>query len=167
MKANQMFGALTPGLASQILEDIHVQQKELYKATVQAAAQSLKVRPVFLGRQPRVDRHKRMAVALGHVDMTLAAGNLIGAWLLKTQQAMLGEFLDALKIKHEKGVVEDLPKSVEDATLTAAVENLLAKYPQEIVTLYLQAFDEMNDAEWPALALMLRDDIRLQLPMLV
>ncbi len=167
LKSHQMFAALTPGLATQILEDLHVQQKDLYKSTLQSAAQSLKVRPVFLERLPRVDRNRRIASALGHVDMNLVAGNVIGAWLIKVQVAMLSEFLDALKIPHDKGVVEDLPKSVEDGALTAAVESLLAKHPQEAVTLYLQAFYEMNEARWPNLALMLRDDIRLQLPMLV
>ncbi len=167
MKSHQMFAALTPGLAAQILEDLHAQHKDLYKTTLQSAAQSLKVRPVFLERLPRADRHRRMAAALGHVDMNLVAGNVIGGWLIKCQTALLAEFLDSLKIPHDKGVVEDLPKSVEDAVLTAAVENLLAKHPQEIVTLYLQAFFEMNEARWPNLALLLRDDIRLQLPMLV
>jgi hypothetical protein len=167
MKSYQMFAALTPGLAAQILEDLHVQQKELYKTALQSAAQSLKVRPVFLERQPRAERNRRMAAALGHADMNLVAGNVIGAWLIKLQTALLSEFLDALKIPHDKGVVEDLPKSVEDGALTAAVEAVLAKHPQEVVTLYLQAFYEMNEARWPNLALLLRDDIRLQLPMLV
>jgi hypothetical protein len=167
MKPYQMFGALTAELAGQILEDLHTQQKDLYRTTMQAAAQSLKVRPVFLERQPRAERNKRIAKALGHQDMNLVASNVIGGWLIKTQQAMLGEFLDALHIKHDKGVVEDLPPTVEDAALNAAVDNLLSKHPQEVVTLYLQAFFEMNEVRWTNLSLMLRDDIRLQLPMLV
>ena len=162
-----MFAALTHELANRILEDLYSQQKDLYKMALQSAAQSLKVRPVFLERQSRVDRNKRLATALGHADMNVVAGNLIGAWLIKCQSPMLSEFLDSLKIAHDKGVVEDLPASVEDAALNAAVENLLAKYPQEAATLYLQAFYGMNQVQWPNLALLLRDDIRLQLPMLV
>jgi len=167
MKPYQMFGSLTAELAARILDDLHKEQKDLYRTTMQAAAQSLKVRPVFLERQPRSDRNKRIAKALGHPDMNLVASNAISAWLIKTQQAMLSEFLDSLKIKHDKGVVEDLPPAVDDAALNAAVDNLLAKYPQEVATLYLQAFYEMNEVRWPNLALLLRDDIRLQLPMLV
>jgi hypothetical protein len=167
MKSYQMFAALTPELAARILENLHSTQKDLYKTTLAAAAQSLKVRPVFLERQPRADRNKRLAHALGRADMDTVAGNVIGAWLLKCQTPLLGDFLDALKITHDKGVVEDLPKTIEDSALTAAVEGLLAKHPQEVVTLYLQAFYTMNEVEWPALTLMLRDDIRLQLPMMV
>ncbi len=167
MKAHQMFASLTPELATRILEDVFLQQKELYKTVLQAAAQSLRVRPVFLERQPRPERRRRLAAALGRSDLNAVASNLIGGWLIKTQCALLSEFLDALKIAHDKGVVENLPKSVDEGSLNAAVENLLAKYPQEIVTLYLHAFCEMNDVQWPPLALLLRDDIRLQLPMLV
>lgn len=166
MKPHQMFAALSPELATQILEDLFALQKELYKTAVAAAAQSLKVRPVFLERQPRTDRNKRLIVALGHADMGVITGNVIGGWLLKNQTAMLADFLDSLQIKHDKGIVEDLPKTVEDAALHAAIDGLLAKYPQEIATLYLQAFHEMNDARWPNLALLLRDDIRLQLPVM-
>lgn len=167
MKAHQMYAALSPELASRILEDLFAQQKDLYKTALYAAAQSLKVRPVFLERQARAERNKRIATALGHVDMTTVAGNIIGGWLIKTQSAMLADFMDSLKIPHEKGVVEDLPKTVEDADLNAAVDNLLAKHSQEVATLYLQAFFEMNEVRWPNLALMLRDDIRLQLPVMV
>ena len=162
-----MFANLTPVLATKILEDLYSEQKDLYKTALQSAAQVLKVRPIFLERQPRADRNKRIGSALGHPEMNLVATNVIGGWLIKNQTALLTEFLDALKIPHEKGVVEDLPKTVEDAALNAAVDNVLAKHPQEIVTLYLQAFFEMNEAQWPNLALMLRDDIRLQLPMMV
>jgi hypothetical protein len=162
-----MFAALTPELAAKILEDLFATQKELYRTVLAAAAQAHKMRPVFLERQPRAQRNKRIAAALGHADMDGVAGNVVGSWLIKNQAEMLGEFLDALGIPHEKGVVEDLPKTVEDAVLNAAVEKLLATHPQEAVTLYLQAFQEMNAAQWPNLALLLRDDIRLQLPMLV
>lgn len=161
-----MFAALSRELAMQILEDIYVQQRDLYKTVLASAAQHLKVRPVFLERQPRADRHRRLATALGHAEMSTVAGNLIGTWLIKTQGTMLAEFLDALKIPHDKGVVEDLPKTVEDAALNAAVDLLLSKYPQEVATLYLQAFHAMNDVQWENLRLLLRDDIRLQLPVL-
>ena len=166
MKPYQMFAALSPELATKILEDIFALQRELYKTAVATAAQSLKVRPVFLERQPRTDRNKRLIVALGHADMSLIAGNVIGGWLLKSQTALLGDFLDSLQIKHDKGVVEELPKAIEDAALHTAIDSLLAKHPQEVATLYLQAFHEMNDARWPNLELLLRDDIRLQLPVM-
>ena len=95
--------------------------------------------------------------------MNMIAGNLLSGWLVKNQSALLSDFLDALKITHEKGVVENLPATVEDATLNAAVDQLLAKHPAEIVALYLNAFYGMNEAHWPNLEALLKNDPRLKL----
>jgi hypothetical protein len=70
---------------------------------------------------------------------------------------MLAEFLDFLKIKHEKGVVEDLPPTVPDEDLEKAVEDLLARHEPEVVSLYLHAFFSLNEASWPHLELILTD----------
>ena len=52
---------------------------------------------------------------------------------------------------------------MDDAKLKAAVDALLAKYPPETVAVYLHAFNEMNEQEWPNLTTMLDADPRLQL----
>ena len=76
---------------------------------------------------------------------------------------MLVDFLNALEIPNEDGVVEDLPKSVEDAKLKIAVDTLLAQHPAEAVAVYLNAFNAMNEASWPNLKTLLEGDVRLQL----
>ena len=76
---------------------------------------------------------------------------------------MLVDFLDALGIEHKEGVVEDLPPTMDDAKLRAAVDALLAKYPPEAVAVYLHAFNDMNEVDWPNLKTMLESDPRLQL----
>jgi hypothetical protein len=40
---------------------------------------------------------------------------------------------------------------------------LLTKYPPEPVAVYLNAFNDMNEANWPNLKTMLQSDPRLQL----
>ena len=91
------------------------------------------------------------------------AGNLLRIWLLKKHKQMLADFLDALGIPHQEGVVEDLPQAMDDAKVTAAVNALLGKYPPEVVAVYLHAFSEMNKVGWPILKTMLESDPRLQL----
>ena len=83
---------------------------------------------------------------------------------------MLTDFLNALEIPNEKGVVEDLPATVSDEKLKGAVDLLLSKYPAEAVVVYLNAFYDMNgpgDSNgspfWPNLKEMLESDSRLQL----
>jgi hypothetical protein len=58
--------------------------------------------------------------------------------------------------------VDDLPVTVEDAKLHAAIEKLLSKYPPEEVAVYLHAFYTMNQAQWPNLEAILKTDKRLQ-----
>jgi hypothetical protein len=104
-----------------------------------------------------------MLATLTRPDLEPAAGNLIRAWLVKKQNPMLVDFLDALGIAHKEGVVEELPSTMDDAKLRAAVEALLAKHPHEAVAVYLLAFNDMNEANWPNLKALLETDPRLQL----
>ena len=128
-----------------------------------AVAQARHLRPVFLERQPKTQRHATMLATLARPGMEEAAGNLLRTWLVKRHKSLLVDFLNALGIENSEGVVEDLPPSMDDAKLQAAVEGLLAKYPAETVAVYLHAFNEMNQTNWANLAKMLEADNRLQL----
>jgi hypothetical protein len=163
MTASELIGAISPSFAQRILDEVHATDKELYRVALAGAAQARKVRPVFLERQSKPERHRFMAAALGRTDMNMIAGNVISGWLVKNQQALLTDFLNALKIPHQNGVVEDLPERVDDAELKKAVDLLLEKNAPEVVALYLHAFYSMNEANWPTLDAMLHEDDRLAL----
>ena len=154
---------MSPTLALEILNYAYESDKPLYRAALAAVAEAKKLRPVFLERQPRVERHGTMLQTLSRPSLDLVTGNLIRAWLLKKYKSMLCDFLDALGIAHKEGVVEDLPATMEDDKLRAAVESLLAKYPPEVVAVYLNAFNDMNEVDWPNLKTILEADKRLQL----
>ena len=163
LTSHELLGFMSPALATDILEFTFESDKPAYRATVAAVAQAKHVRPVFLERQPRAERHVSMLSALTKPQLEGAAGALLRAWLIKKHAAMLVDFLNALEIKNENGVVEDLPAGMDDAKLKAAVELLLGKYPHEVVAVYLNAFNDMNTAGWPNLKAMLESDSRLQL----
>ena len=163
LTSHELFGFMSPALANDILAFIFESDKPTYRATLSTVAQARHLRPVFLERQPKAQRHATMLSALSKPALELMAGNLLRAWLLKKYKTMLVDFLNALEIKNEDGVVEGLPASMEDARLKAAVEILLAKYPPEVVAVYLNAFNDMNAAHWPNLKTILESDSRLQL----
>lgn len=163
MTSNELIAFMPPTLANEIVEYAYAADKPVYRAALAAVAEVRRVRPVFLERQPRVQRHKMMLEVLTQPYMEPAAGNLIRTWLLKKQTAMLGDFLDHLGIPHKDGVVEDLPAKVEDEKLKAAVDFLLEKHPREAVVVYLHAFNTMNETSWTNLNEMLNKDPRLQL----
>jgi len=154
---------MSPALANDILSFIFESDKPAYRATLAAVAEAKRVRPVFLERQPRAERHASMLSALTKPTLDGAAAAFIRAWLVKKQTAMLIDFLNALDIKHENGVVEDLPTSVDEAKLKSAIDILLGKYPHEVVAVYLNAFNDMNEAGWSGLKVALESDTRLQL----
>ena len=163
LKSHELLGFMSPALANDILSFIFESDKPAYRATVAAVADAKRVRPVFLERQPRDQRHATMLSALTKPNLDPAAAAFIRAWLVKKHAAMLVDFMNALEIKNENGVVEDLPTAVDDAKLKAAVEILLGKYPHETVAVYLNAFNDMNTANWPNLKTLLETDARLQL----
>jgi hypothetical protein len=161
--AYELFGFMPASLAAEIIEQTFAHNKELYRVTLTAVAEARKLRPVFYERKPRVERHKDMVDMLSRPRLEGAASALVRGWLMKSETAMLTDFLDALGVAHKDGAVEDLPPTMDDAKLKAAVDGLLAKYAREKVVVYLHAFDAMNEVRWPNLKDLLEKDARLQL----
>jgi hypothetical protein len=163
LKSYELFGFMSPALAGEIINYTYESDKPTYKATLGAVAQVRHLRPVFLERQPRAQRHEAMISTLSRPALDTVAGGLIRAWLIKKHKAMLVDFLNALGIQNNEGVVDNLPAAMDDAKLKSAVETLLKKYPPEAVAVYLNAFNDMNEADWANLKSILEKDTRLQL----
>jgi hypothetical protein len=163
LTSHELLGFMSPGLALEILTYTHENDKPVYRAALSAVAEARKVRPVFLERQPKPQRHTTMLATLARPALEMVTANLIRTWLLKKHKDMLCDFLDALGIAHKDGVVDDLPATIEDLKLHGAVDSLLGKYPREVVAVYLNAFQGMNEVEWPNLKTLLEGDKRLEL----
>jgi hypothetical protein len=154
---------MSPSLANDILAFTFESDKPTYKAVLNGVAAARKVRLVFLERQPRVQRHALVIATLTRPGLEPVASNLIRTWLVKKERMMLVDFVNALGIPNNEGVVDDLPATMEDEKLKAAIEVLLAKYKPEAVAVYLNAFNDMNEAHWANLKSILEADPRLQL----
>ena len=164
MKAHEIFERMSPALATEILTFVHGAEKEMYKAAIQGLANQRNLRPIFIERKPPNERHAWMQAALRRPVSDALATHLLQGWLLAAQKPMLCDFLDALGIAHEEdGTVEDLPASPPKEKISAAVAQLLAKYPVEAVAIYLHAFRDMDSAvQWPALNEILDETPQLQ-----
>ena len=159
---HELIGFMSPKMANQILEDTQANNREVYRALVAAMAEAQKMRPVFIGRQPKERRHKNFVQMLSRIGAEEHAGNLIRGWLFKEHKDVLTDFLGKLGIEHEEGMVDDLPDSIDDAKLNEAVDLLLDKHDQELVAVYLTAFNASNENRWDNLDTLLADDERLQ-----
>ena len=159
---HELIGFMSPKMANRILEDTQANNREVYRALVASMAQAQKMRPVFIGRQPKERRHKSFVQMLSRAGSEEHAGNLIRGWLFKEHKDVLTGFLGKLGIEHEEGMVDDLPESISDDALNAAVDLLIEKYDRELVTVYLTAFNASNENRWGNLDALLADDKRLQ-----
>jgi len=163
LTSHELIGFVSPALANDILTFAFESDKPTYKATLASVAQARHLRPVFLERQPRAQRDATILATLTRPALDQMAGTLIRAWLMKKHKDMLVDFLNALGIEHKDGVVDDLPPTMDDAKLKSAVDLIVGKYPPEIVAVYLNLFNDMNEANWTNLKTMLESDERLQL----
>lgn len=140
------------------------EEKPIYKAAIQGLANQRNLRAVFVERKPPGERHPWMQAALSRPVSDALASHLLQAWLLGANKQMLCDFLDALGIAHEPdGTVENLPECPPKETIKAAVDQLLAKYPEASVAIYLHAFRDMDSSvQWPALNEVLSETPNLQ-----
>ena len=159
---HELIGFMSPKMANRILEDTQANNREVYRALVASMAQAQKMRPVFIGRQPKERRHKSFVQMLSRAGSEEHAGNLIRGWLFKEHKDLLTGFLGKLGIEHEEGMVNDLPESISDDALNAAVDMVIEKYDRELVAVYLTAFNASNENRWGNLDALLAEDERLQ-----
>lgn len=155
---------MSPRTAAQIFGFLHKEDKGVYKAAIQGLANQRNLRAVFVERKPPNERFPWLQAALARPVSDMLGTHLLQAWLLGANKEMLCVFLDALGIAHEEnGTVEDLPSSPPKEKIQAAVAELLAKYPAEVVAIYLHAFRDMDSAvQWPPLNEVLDETPELQ-----
>lgn len=158
-----IFRRMTPALAADIFSHLHENEKPMYQAAVEAIAKQRKLRPVFIGRKPREERHTWLREALGRKASDAIAAQILQIWLVGRHPALLCEFLDGLGIKHDKnGMVDKLPEQPPKEALEKVIGELLKKHDPEIVAVYLHAFQALDESGWPALDGILQGDERLQ-----
>jgi hypothetical protein len=124
LTSHELFGFMSPALANDILAFTFESDKPTYRAIIHGVAEARKVRPVFLERQPRAQRHSMVISMLARPGLETVASTLIRTWLVKKERPMLVDFLNAMEIKNQDGVVDDLPKEVMEPKADIALIGL-------------------------------------------
>ena len=164
MSPNDIFVQMPGSTSAAMLADLFENEKALYKNLIENLAKQRKLRPVFIERKPRTERFAWIKEALGRRQNEPVAANLLQIWLVSRHSSMLCDFLDSLGIKHDdNGTVDQIPPQPERAPLDAAVSALLEKYDPSIVTVYLHAFQALDETGWPLLDDIIAGDPRLRL----
>jgi hypothetical protein len=164
LKTHDIFSRMPAETAGQLLSFLFEKEKPLYKATIDSLAKQRKLRPVFVERKPRDERHAWMKETLGKKSSEGIAAHLLQIWLVGAQTKLLCDFLDGLGIAHdENGTIEELPSAPPKADLSRVVDSLLETHEPGVVAVYLHAFQALDENGWPTLAELLAEDPRLQL----
>jgi hypothetical protein len=98
------------------------------------------------------EKRIRYLATLPNVSDTIAARALV-SYHLGLQRPMMGEFLDALGVAHEEGLIkEETVVKPESEKLRAATAHISSKYPTEDVSLYLSTLVSQDPDTWGELA---------------
>jgi hypothetical protein len=126
------------------------QSAEQQVEAVAALANHMKFRTKSVIGLP-LDRKSKYLATLPTITDTIAARALV-SYHLETQRPMMAEFLDALGIAHEEGLISDetVPK-IEPEKAREAVATLAAKYSVEDVSLYLSTLVSQDPETWDVL----------------
>jgi hypothetical protein len=120
---------------------------------VQAAfliAQQKKFRPkTVIGLD--VERKAKHLATLGGLPDAMAARALI-VYHLAEQRPMMGAFLDALGIKHDKGLIDEEEVKPDPAKIGPAAALLAQQFPPDDVRVYLNTLLSQDPETWGGLA---------------
>ena len=163
MTAHDIFSGLTPAEAHEFFESLNEANKPAYKGVLQATASRRNLRPVFLERKPRTERHVWVQGVLARPANEELSLEVLQNWLLGSQRAVLGDFLDACGIAHEEGLIDDIPPQPAREKVDAAVDAIAVKHSPLAVKIYLNLFQPMDAGAWPDLDALLVIDPRLAL----
>jgi hypothetical protein len=99
-----------------------------------------------------VDKKTRYLVNLPQVSDAVAARALVN-YHLGLKRPMMGDFLDALGVTHEEGLIKDETVGKPDSDkLKTAADHIAAKYPREDVALYFSTLISQDPETWGELA---------------
>lgn len=163
MTAQQLYSAISKDLQSEIVAYLDREHRQAYRMVLATLASQRKLRPVFMERKQRPDQHKFVTEQLRVRANNGVAEQVIQIWLLKSQQAMLKTFLDALGIEHKDGEVETLPETIEQDKAAAGIAALLAEHSAERVAVYVHMFQMQRPGGWDGLTAAIAAEPKLKL----
>lgn len=164
MPTHPLWGQISPVLANDILIHTQKSNKKLYRTAVDIIAPNIGLRSVKVMEMPKIERHATFVQLLSKPQLEALSFNIFSTWLVDNHAPMLCAWLDALGIAHdENGCADEFPLAPDKAKLQKAVDTLLKSYDATLVSLYLNAFNEIDMVQWPALAEILATNSRLKI----
>jgi hypothetical protein len=152
MKPHQVFARMSPERAFELLSKVHEKLPGIYTQAVGAACVTMKTRPQFMMKQSKEKRAQLVRSALSRFAAAPIAEEVLAAYFLEVRRDLLTEWLDALGIEHENGILKhDNPAEPSREQLAAAVAKFRGGEGADDRQLLLEAFAAQSAVEWPGL----------------
>lgn len=151
-----VFRTMTDEDARLLLADMRDHLRPLYKQVENSAAATLRLRPVFLAKQPFEKRCEMIRKALALKVNAGAVAEILPAFFLERYPKEVAELLDALGLEHEDGVLKGgVPPPPTSAKLKKAVAAFRKGENPKMRELLLKTFASQAAVDWPELDAML------------
>jgi hypothetical protein len=152
MKPHEIFGRMSQERALHVLQQVKAKLPGVYTQAMGAACVTLKARPQFLMKQSKEKQAQFVRSALARFAASPIAEEVLAAYFLEVRRDLLTEWLDALGIEHENGILkQDNPTEPAGEKLAAAVAKFRTGDGGDDRELLLQAFAAQSAVAWPAL----------------
>lgn len=152
MRSYEVFASMSPERAVDMMRVLKKGSPGMFRQAVDAAAVSIKARPVYMRRQPFEKRAEAIRRALARVVANPVADELLAVYFLQCRKELLTAWLDELGLKHEDGALEDdSPEAPKPDALKTSIERFLAVDDDKDRDLLLRAFAAQGAIEWPDL----------------
>jgi hypothetical protein len=151
-QSTDVFRSMTDEEAEALFREMRDELRPLYKQAERVAADTLRLRPVYLGKQPLPKRSRLMRKALALKPNAESAGEILAAFFLERYGDDLAELLGALGLEHEDGVLKD---QAPEAPAKTKLKKVAKEFPQGENALLrgvlLRAFAAQSAIDWPDL----------------
>ena len=152
MRSYQVFAAMSPERATEIMQVLSDEAPGVYVQAVATASAAMKARPVYLMKQPPEKRANAVRRALSRVAANPVAGEILAVYFLECRKNLLTEWLDLTGLEHDEGTLaEDAPAQPEKKKLEAAADAFISVDDDADRPLLLASFAAQEAIEWPDL----------------
>lgn len=152
MRSYQVFAAMTPERAVEVMRNLREGAPVMFRQAVDAAAVSIRTRPVYLRNQPFEKRAETIRRSLARAVANPVADEMLAIYFLQCRKELLVEWLDGIGLEHDEGTLEeDAPPQPKKAELEAAVKQFVSVDDEPDRELLLAAFAAQESIEWPDL----------------
>lgn len=151
-QSTDVFRTLDSEEARALFDEMRQEVRPLYKQLEAVAAASLKLRPVFLAKQPVVKRYDMMRKAMALRVNAETAAELLATFFLERYEKELVDLLDGFGIEHEEGVLKDnAPAEPTAKKIDSVVKKFQAGENPVMRRVLLKAFAAQSAIDWPRL----------------